>query len=162
MTEQTSSPAEIQRKLDQTVDPYNSACGCMGPQRDEPVCPCAMQSVIKWRGRWIQLKVIGNDDPGKGFLDGVVPSADPLSPEAYAPEGYNIDDCSVMLTGYGTSKLAVIRAIREITALGIADAKKMVDKSDHAPVEIVSGQTRWDAYAVKHKIEKAGGTVKFA
>lgn len=30
----------------------------MGPQDDEPVCPCAMQGVIKWRGQWLQLRTV--------------------------------------------------------------------------------------------------------
>jgi hypothetical protein len=30
----------------------------MGAQDDDPVCPCAMASVIKWNGQWIDLRVI--------------------------------------------------------------------------------------------------------
>jgi hypothetical protein len=72
MTGMTSSPAEIQAALDFVVDPFSSACGCMGPQRGEPVCPCAMRTVIRWKGVWIDLKPIRGKEPGPGYLDSVV------------------------------------------------------------------------------------------
>ena len=55
----TSSPEKIKRTLDLIVDgQYHSGCGCLGPQGDQPLCPCAMSTVIQWRGQWIQLSVI--------------------------------------------------------------------------------------------------------
>lgn len=33
-----------------------TACGCIGPQRSEPLCPCAMRSVIQRDGRWIKVE----------------------------------------------------------------------------------------------------------
>jgi len=55
----TSTPKEIQAKLDRLVDGgYSSDCGCMGPQGDQPVCPCRMSNVIRWRGLWIRLEPI--------------------------------------------------------------------------------------------------------
>ena len=32
-------------------------CGCIGPQRGEPLCPCAMRGLIKRDGRWIKPEV---------------------------------------------------------------------------------------------------------
>lgn len=68
----TSTPAEIQQALDNVVNPCVSACGCMGPQRDEPVCPCAMSTVIRWKGVWIELRAIQGQEPGAGYLDSIV------------------------------------------------------------------------------------------
>jgi hypothetical protein len=36
--------------------PVAHPCNCIGPQRGEPRCPCAMRNVIKRDGRWIQIE----------------------------------------------------------------------------------------------------------
>lgn len=55
----SSTPQHIQSVLDHvTGNPQYPACGCMGPQDDDPVCPCDMASVIKWNGQWVNLEVI--------------------------------------------------------------------------------------------------------
>ena len=51
-----STPSEIQQALDQVVDPVTGPCGCLGLQGDEPYCPCAMRTVIRYRGTWVKLE----------------------------------------------------------------------------------------------------------
>ena len=52
----SSSLKEIQQALDYVAAGCpSSACGCLGPQNDEPNCPCVMRSIIRWKNRWIQL-----------------------------------------------------------------------------------------------------------
>jgi large subunit ribosomal protein L7/L12 len=60
----------------------------------------------------------------------------------------------VMLTEAGANKIAVIKVVREITGLGLADAKGIVDS---APKAVKEGISKADAEAAKKKIEEAGG-----
>jgi len=61
-----------------------------------------------------------------------------------------------ILTGAGTNKIQVIKAIREITSLGLKEAKDLVDG---APKEIKVGVPKDEAESIKKKIVEAGGTV---
>lgn len=61
---------------------------------------------------------------------------------------------NVELTDAGASKINVIKAVKEITGLGLADAKALVDG---APKVIKEGVKKEDAEAMKKKIEEAGG-----
>jgi hypothetical protein len=45
----------------------------MGPQGDDPVCPCMMSSVIKWNGQWVNLEVIKPETPA-GYLVDIKPA----------------------------------------------------------------------------------------
>lgn len=63
---------------------------------------------------------------------------------------------TVELTETGANKIAVIKVVKEITGLGLADAKAMVDG---APKTIKEGVKKEDAEAWKKKIEDAGGKV---
>jgi len=62
----------------------------------------------------------------------------------------------VELTETGASKINVIKAVKEVTGLGLADAKALVDG---APKMIKEGVKKEDAEAMKKKIEEAGGKV---
>jgi len=62
----------------------------------------------------------------------------------------------VELTGAGDNKIGVIKAVREITAKGLKDAKDMVEA---APVVIKEGAKKEEAEEIKKKIEEAGGSV---
>ena len=55
------------------------------------------------------------------------------------------------------NKIQVIKAIREITSLGLKEAKDLVDG---APKEIKAGVSKDDAESIKKKIAEAGGTVE--
>jgi len=62
----------------------------------------------------------------------------------------------VMLTGFGDKKVAVIKAVRTITGLGLKEAKDLVEA---APSAVKEGVNREDADNFKQQIEEAGGTV---
>ena len=64
---------------------------------------------------------------------------------------------TVTLTEIGTNKINVIKVVREITALGLKEAKDLVDG---APKAIRQGATKDEAADIKTKVEAAGGTVK--
>ena len=63
----------------------------------------------------------------------------------------------VILKGVGGNKIAVIKAVREITGLGLKEAKALVDSAPKAVKEQVSKE---DAEAVKEKLEAAGAEVE--
>ena len=63
----------------------------------------------------------------------------------------------VILTGDGGNKIAVIKEVRAITALGLTEAKALVEA---APKAIKEGTNKTDAEEIKKKIEAAGGTVE--
>ena len=63
----------------------------------------------------------------------------------------------VVLESAGASKIKVVKAVREITGLGLKDAKDMVD---NAPKAIKEGVSKEDAEEVKGKLEEAGATVE--
>ena len=63
----------------------------------------------------------------------------------------------VILKGFGAQKLNVIKAVREITGLGLKDAKALVDG---APKEVKTGVAKAEAEEMKKKLEAAGATVE--
>ena len=67
------------------------------------------------------------------------------------------DEFDVVLTSAGASKIGVIKVVREITGLGLKEAKDVVDGAPKAVKEKVS---KADAEAMKKKLEDAGATVE--
>ncbi|HCW90519.1 MAG TPA: 50S ribosomal protein L7/L12, partial [Marinobacter sp.] len=63
----------------------------------------------------------------------------------------------VILTGPGEKKVNAIKAVRELTGLGLKEAKEMVDS---APSAVKEGVSKDDAEAAKKKLEEAGATVE--
>ena len=63
----------------------------------------------------------------------------------------------VILTGDGGKKIQVIKEVRAITALGLTEAKTLVER---APKAIKEGVNKAEAEEIKKKIEEAGGTVE--
>ena len=63
----------------------------------------------------------------------------------------------VVLTGFGTSKVPVIKAIREITGLGLKEAKDLVEG---APANVKEGVEADEAAELKKKLEEVGATVE--
>ena len=63
----------------------------------------------------------------------------------------------VVLKEIGEKKIQVIKAVREITGLGLKDAKALVDG---APKAVKEGVAKADAEALKAKLEEAGATVE--
>ena len=64
------------------------------------------------------------------------------------------DSFNVELTEAGPNKIAVIKAVRELTSLGLKDAKDLVDG---APKMVKEGLKKPEAEEVKKKLEEAGG-----
>ena len=73
-----------------------------------------------------------------------------------APAEAAKDEFDVELTAASSEKIKVIKAIREITGLGLKEAKDMVDG---APVVIKEGVNKEDSEAIKAKLAEAGATV---
>jgi large subunit ribosomal protein L7/L12 len=64
---------------------------------------------------------------------------------------------TVVLTGSGAQKIGVIKVVREITSLGLKEAKDLVDG---VPKDLKVGVPKDEAEAIKKKITEAGGTVE--
>ena len=76
------------------------------------------------------------------------------APAAAAEEKTEFD---VVLASFGANKLAVIKAVREITGLGLKDAKDLVEG---APKAVKEGATKEEAESIKKALEEAGATVE--
>lgn len=63
----------------------------------------------------------------------------------------------VILTNAGAGKINVIKAVRELTGLGLKEAKALVDGT---PAPVKEGVSKEDADAIKAKLEEAGATVE--
>ena len=66
------------------------------------------------------------------------------------------DEFNVVLKGAGEKKIQVIKTVREITGLGLKEAKDLVDG---APKNVKEGVSKADAEEIKAKLEAAGATV---
>ncbi len=66
------------------------------------------------------------------------------------------DEFDVTLESFGAKKIQVIKVIREITSLGLKEAKELVDK---APSPVREAVTREEAEEIKSKLEAVGATV---
>ena len=66
------------------------------------------------------------------------------------------DEFDVVLESNGTNKINVIKAVRELTGLGLKEAKDLVDS---VPKTVKEGLTKADAEAMKKKLEDAGAKV---
>ena len=76
------------------------------------------------------------------------------APAAAAEEKTEFD---VVLKSFGAKKLDVIKAVREITGLGLKEAKEMVEG---APAKVKEGASKDDAEAIKAKLTEAGAEVE--
>ncbi|OGP95538.1 MAG: 50S ribosomal protein L7/L12 [Deltaproteobacteria bacterium RBG_16_47_11] len=63
----------------------------------------------------------------------------------------------VILTGFGDKKIQVIKVVRELTGLGLKEAKDLVEG---VPKPVKEGVSKEEAAAMKKKLEEAGGTVE--
>jgi len=82
--------------------------------------------------------------------------AGPAGPAAEAEAAPEKTEFDVELTGPGDKKIQVIKAVREITSLGLADAKAMVEA---APKVIKEAVSKDEAEELKKKLEDAGAQV---
>jgi large subunit ribosomal protein L7/L12 len=84
-----------------------------------------------------------------------VAAAAAAAPAAEAVE--EKDTFDVILTGYGEKKINVIKEVRAITALGLKEAKDLVEG---APKAVKEGATKDEAAEIKKKLEDAGASVE--
>jgi large subunit ribosomal protein L7/L12 len=78
-------------------------------------------------------------------------------PAAAAPVAEEQTEFDVILTSAGSSKIGVIKEVRAITALGLKEAKALVEG---APTPIKEAVSKDEAADIKAKVEAAGGTVE--
>jgi large subunit ribosomal protein L7/L12 len=76
---------------------------------------------------------------------------------AAAPAAEEKTEFTVVLTEAGANKVNVIKAVRELTGLGLKEAKDLVDG---APKPVKEGVSKADADAAKKKLEEAGAKVE--
>jgi large subunit ribosomal protein L7/L12 len=79
------------------------------------------------------------------------PAAGPAAPVEEKSE------FNVVLSQIGEKKINVIKVVREITALGLKEAKELVD---NAPNSVKEGVSKEEAESIKSKLEEAGATVE--
>jgi len=83
-------------------------------------------------------------------------AAGPAAGAAAAP-AVEKDEFSVVLTGSGDKKIQVIKVVRELTGLGLKEAKDLVDG---VPKPVKEGVNKAEAEEIKKKLEEAGGSVE--
>jgi large subunit ribosomal protein L7/L12 len=76
---------------------------------------------------------------------------------AAAPAAEEKTEFTVVLKGGGANKIGVIKVVREITGLGLKDAKDMVDG---APKEVKAGVSKTEAADIEKKLKEAGADVE--
>ena len=87
----------------------------------------------------------------------VAVAAAPAAGAAAAPAAEEQTEFAVVLKSAGASKINVIKAVREITGLGLAEAKAAVEA---APKAIKEGVSKDEAEELKKKLEEAGAKVE--
>ena len=76
---------------------------------------------------------------------------------AAAPAAEEKTEFNVMMTSFGANKVGVIKVIREITGLGLKEAKDLVEG---VPSAVKEGVSKADADAIKKKLEEAGAAAE--
>ena len=84
-------------------------------------------------------------------------AAAPAAGAAGAAPAEEKDEFTIMLTAAGDKKINVIKEVRAITALGLKEAKDLVEG---APKEVKSGVNKKEAEEIKAKLEAAGAKVE--
>ena len=79
--------------------------------------------------------------------------------DAGAPAAEEKSEYDVMLKDAGAQKVAVIKAVKDVTGLGLGEAKAIVDS---APKAVIEKASKEDAEAAKKALEEAGATVELA
>lgn len=86
-----------------------------------------------------------------------MPMAGAPAAAAAAPAEEEKTEFDVILKGVGSNKIAVIKAVRELTSLGLKEAKELVDS---APKPVKEGVSKEEAEEAKKKLEEAGAEVE--
>jgi large subunit ribosomal protein L7/L12 len=107
----------------------------------------------------LELSEVVKELEDKFGVSAAAPMAVAAAPAAggAAPAAEEKTTFDVVLTSSGDKKVQVIKAVRELTSLGLKEAKDLVDS---APKAIKEGVNKDEAEAIKAKIEEAGGSVE--
>ena len=89
-------------------------------------------------------------------VSAAAPAAVVAAPAAGAAEAEEKTEFDVVLEGFGDNKIQVIKVVRELTSLGLKEAKEVVEG---APKAVLEGAKTEDAEAAKEKLEAAGAAV---
>ena len=89
-------------------------------------------------------------------VSAAAPAAVVAAPAAGAAEAEEKTEFDVVLEGFGDNNIQVIKAVRELTNLGLKEAKEVVEG---APKAVLEGAKKEDAEAAKEKLEAAGAAV---
>jgi len=121
-----------------------------------------MADIAKLVEELSQLTVLEAADLAKALEEAWGVSAAAAVAVAAAPAGEAAaveekTEFDVILTGDGGKKINVIKEVRAITGLGLAEAKALVEG---APKAVKEGVNKTEAEDIKKKIEEAGGTVE--
>ena len=104
-----------------------------------------------------QLVKMLEEKLGVSAASSTVAVAGPGAGAAAAPAVEEKTEFTVVLTGAGANKINVIKVVREVTSLGLKEAKDLVDG---APKNVKEGVTKDEAEAIKKKFVDAGATVE--
>ena len=119
------------------------------------------EDVLKYleEANMIEISELVKDIEDKFGVTAAVPVAAAAAGGAAegAAEGGEQSSFNVVLSAAGQSKISVIKVVREITSLGLKEAKELVDS---APKAVKEGVAKDEAETIKSQLEEAGATVE--
>lgn len=105
----------------------------------------------------LELSELVKEMEEKFGVSAAAPVAMAAAPAAGGEAAEEKTDFDVILTSPGEKKINVIKAVRELTSLGLKEAKELVD---NAPNPVREGVSKEEAEEVKAKLEEAGASVE--
>jgi len=119
------------------------------------------EDVLKYleEANMIEISELVKDIEDKFGVTAAVPVAAAAAGGAAegAAEGGEKSSFDVVLAAAGQSKISVIKVVRELSGLGLKEAKELVDS---APKAVKEGVTKDEAETIKSQLEEAGATVE--
>ena len=119
------------------------------------------EDVLKYleEANMIEISELVKDIEDKFGVTAAVPVAAAAAGGAAegAAEGGEKSSFDVVLAAAGQSKISVIKVVRELSGLGLKEAKELVDS---APKAVKEGVAKDEAETIKSKLEEAGATVE--
>lgn len=104
----------------------------------------------------LELSELVKEMEEKFGVSAAAPVAVAAAPAAGGAAAEEKSEFDVILASAGDKKIGVIKVVREVTGLGLKDAKALVDG---APAPVKEGVAKADAEALKAQLEEAGATV---
>mgnify|MGYP001260988142 FL=1 len=119
------------------------------------------EDVLKYleEANMIEISELVKDIEDKFGVTAAVPVAAAAAGGAAdgASEGEEKSSFDIVLTAAGQSKISVIKVVRELSGLGLKEAKELVDS---APKAVKEGVAKDEAETIKSQLEEAGATVE--